>query len=211
MDEHKKKNINKVITFSVIILIIVGLLFISYPFIQIYLDKKTISKNLNQWNKEKVIVDNKSKSNKLKNIKDNQKKFPEIKVKDKIIIGKIIFPKTGDEIPILKGATEENLRGGATLYDNGIYPGDNGTSIILGHRETTFGALKNIHIEDEVNIESLNKVYKFKVKKIYITNPEDESILEQQDKSSITLVTCYPFKYIGFAPKRFIVKLDLIP
>lgn len=213
--ENKKRH--RIITFLVIIvIIIVGLLFISYPFIQIYLDKRTISENLNKWDKERVIVyndkleNNKLKYNKSENIKDNQKKFPEVRIKGKSIIGKIIFPKTGDEIPILKGATEENLKGGATLYDNGIYPGDYGTSVILGHRETTFGFLENIHIEDEVNIESLNKIYKFKVKKIYITNPEDKSILEQENKSSITLVTCYPFTYIGSAPERFIVKLDLI-
>lgn len=94
-----------------------------------------------------------------------KKKFPEVRIKGKSIIGKIIFPKTGDEIPILKGATEENLKGGATLYDNGIYPGDYGTSVILGHRETTFGFLENIHIGDKVNIESLNEIYEFKVKK----------------------------------------------
>ncbi|ENK0555486.1 class D sortase [Clostridium sporogenes] len=220
--ENKKRH--RIITFLVIITIIVGLLFISYPFIQIYLDKRTISENLNKWDKERVIVyndklennksnkslNNKLKDNKSENIKDNQKKFPEVRIKGKSIIGKIIFPKTGDKIPILKGATEENLKGGATLYDNGIYPGDYGTSVILGHRETTFGFLENIHIGDKVNIESLNEIYEFKVKKIYITNPEDKSILEQENKSSITLVTCYPFRYIGSAPERFIVKLDLI-
>ncbi|EJO5347346.1 class D sortase [Clostridium botulinum] len=212
--ENKKRH--RIITFLVIILMIVGLLFVSYPFIQIYMDKRTISENLNQWDKERIIVNNdklennKLKDNKLKDVEGNGEKKFEVKVNGKSIIGKIIFTKTGDEIPILKGATEENLKGGAALYDNGIYPGDYGTSIILGHRETTFGFLENIHNGDEVNIETLNKIYKFKVKKIYITSPEDNSILKQENKPSLTLVTCYPFRYIGSAPKRFIVKFNLI-
>lgn len=84
--ENKKRH--RIITFLVIIIIIVGLLFISYPFIQIYLDKRTISENLNKWDKERVIVyndklennkgnkspNNKFKDNKSENIKDNQKK-----------------------------------------------------------------------------------------------------------------------------------------
>lgn len=205
-DKDFSKNKKKKFRFATIIgiiLIIGGLGTIAYPFIEIGLDKSSISKNINQWDKQKQEV-------KKENSNDNKIKYPVVNVDGKKVIGKIIVVKTGEQIPILMGATEENLRGGATLYDNGIYPGDDGTAIILGHRETTFGFLEDIKVGDEVDIESLNNTYKFKVKKTYITNPDDESILAQEDEPSLTLVTCYPFNYLGSAPERFIVKLDLI-
>lgn len=209
----KKKRRFRITKIIGIILIIAGFGTISYPFFEIYLDKHDISKNINEWDKQKQ--DTKVNSN--KNVKDDKKnnnvsknKYPSVTVDGKDIIGKVIVKKTGEQIPILMGATEENLRGGATLYDNGIYPGENGTAIILGHRETTFGFLENIKVGDEVDIESLNNTYKFKVKRTYITTPDDESILAQKNNPSLTLVTCYPFNYLGHAPERFIVKLDLI-
>lgn len=209
----KKKRRFRITKIIGIILIIAGLGTISYPFFEIYLDKHDISKNINEWDKQKQDT----KVNSDKNVKDDKKnnnvsknKYPSVTVDGKDIIGKVIVKKTGEQIPILMGATEENLRGGATLYDNGIYPGENGTAIILGHRETTFGFLENIKVGDEVDIESLNNTYKFKVKRTYITTPDDESILAQKNNPSLTLVTCYPFNYLGHAPERFIVKLDLI-
>lgn len=208
------KKRNKLFIIFGVLFILGGLLFIAYPFIEIRLDKRDISKNIDEWDKQRVEAiksdkDN-TKSNKEDENKSNKHKYPIIKVDGKDIIGKLIVTKTGEQIPILMGATEENLRGGATLYDNGIYPGDKGTAIILGHRETTFGFLENIKDSDIVEVQSLNKVYKFKVKKTYITKPEDESILEQEEGPSMTLVTCYPFRYVGPATDRFIVKLDLI-
>lgn len=206
----KKKRKFRITKIIGIILIIAGLGTIAYPFFEIYLDKHDISKNINEWDKQKKDTKVNSNNNDKKNNKVSKNKYPSVKVDGKDIIGKVIVTKTGEQIPILMGATEENLRGGATLYDNGIYPGENGTAIILGHRETTFGFLENIKVGDEVDIESLSNTYKFKVKRTYITTPDDESILAQKNNPSLTLVTCYPFNYLGHAPERFIVKLDLI-
>lgn len=213
-EEGKKipKKRSKLLTIFGVIFILGGLLLIAYPFIEIGLDKRDISKNINEWDKQRTeaLKNDKDNSSKEDTKKGNKIKYPIVKVNGKDIIGKLVVTKTGEQIPILMGATEENLRGGATLYDNGIYPGDKGTAIILGHRETTFGFLENIKDSDIVEVQSLNHTYKFKVKKTYITNPEDESILAQEEGPSMTLVTCYPFRYVGPAPDRFIVKLDLI-
>ncbi|MGG7079428.1 class D sortase [Clostridium sardiniense] len=213
-EEGKKspKKRSKLLTIFGVVFILGGLLLIAYPFIEIGLDKRDISKNINEWDKQRTeaLKNDKDNSNKEDTKKGNKIKYPIVKVDGKDIIGKLVVTKTGEQIPILMGATEENLRGGATLYDNGIYPGDKGTAIILGHRETTFGFLENIKDSDIVEVQSLNHTYKFKVKKTYITNPEDESILAQEEGPSMTLVTCYPFRYVGPAPDRFIVKLDLI-
>lgn len=199
----KKKS--KFVTILGVLLVICGLALIVYPFIEIKLDEKDISKNISEWDKKKVEVAKEVKTNN----KSNQK-YPTVNIDGKDIIGKIIVVKTGEQIPILMGATEENLRGGATLYDNGVFPGEEGTAIVLGHRETTFGFLEDVNIGDEIDVETVTGTYKFKLKKTYITNPEDKSILAQEKDLNLTLVTCYPFRYVGPAPDRFIAKLELI-
>ena len=196
---------SKFVTILGILLVICGLALIAYPFIEIKLDEKDISKNISEWDKKKVEVAKEVKTNN----KSNQK-YPTVNIDGKDIIGKIIVVKTGEQIPILMGATEENLRGGATLYDNGVFPGEEGTAIVLGHRETTFGFLEDVNIGDEIDVETVTGTYKFKLKKTYITNPEDKSILAQEKDLNLTLVTCYPFRYVGPAPDRFIAKLELI-
>lgn len=226
-----KKYKNKIFTLFAILLILIGIVFVAYPFVEIELDKKSISKNIDEWDKQKAKIvqnnknykdtqtDNKDKhvdninkeqKNNENETNSNKDKDYKIKLDGKEMVGKIIEPNTNKQIPIIMGATEENLLGGATLYDNGIFPGDKGTAIILGHRETTFGFLKNIKKSDIIEVQTLNNLYKFKVRKTYITTPEDESILAQEEGPSMTLVTCYPFKYVGSAPERFIVKLDLV-
>ncbi|WP_238480457.1 class D sortase [Clostridium chrysemydis] len=193
-----------------VILILFGISFIAYPFIEIKLDNNKIKDNIEGWDSKKSEVLKNMDNIKIEDKKDKDKKPKTIKVDGKEIYGKIIVEKTGEEIPLLIGATEENLKDGANIYDNGVLPGENGTVIILGHRETTFGFLENIKENDKIEIETLDGTYTYKVNKTFITKPDDEKILENKKGKNLTLVTCYPFKYVGPAPERFIVNLTEI-
>lgn len=193
-----------------VILILFGISFIAYPFIEIKLDNNKIKDNIEGWDSKKSEVLKNMDNIKIEDKKDKDKKPKTIKVDGKEIYGKIIVEKTGEEIPLLIGATEENLKDGANIYDNGILPGESGTVIILGHRETTFGFLENIKENDKIEIETLDGTYTYKVNKTFITKPDDEKILENKKGKNLTLVTCYPFKYVGPAPERFIVNLTEI-
>ncbi|MCR6516439.1 MAG: class D sortase [Clostridium sp.] len=199
----KKLNIKRILG---VILILFGISFIAYPFIEIKLDNNKIKDNIEVWDSKKTEVLKNMDNIKIED-KDIDKKPKTIKVDGKEIYGKIIVEKTGEEIPLLIGATEENLKDGANIYDNGILPGENGTVIILGHRETTFGFLENIKENDKIEIETLGRTYTYKVNKTFITKPDDKKILENKKGKNLTLVTCYPFKYVGPAPERFIVNL----
>ncbi|MGL5870237.1 MAG: class D sortase [Clostridium chrysemydis] len=199
----KKLNIKRILG---VILILFGISFIAYPFIEIKLDNNKIKDNIEGWDSKKTEVLKNMDNIKIED-KDRDKKPKTIKVDGKEIYGKIIVEKTGEEIPLLIGATEENLKDGANIYDNGILPGENGTVIILGHRETTFGFLENIKENDKIEIETLGRTYTYKVNKTFITKPDDKKILENKKGKNLTLVTCYPFKYVGPAPERFIVNL----
>jgi sortase A len=83
--------------------------------------------------------------------------------------------------------------------------GEPGNRGIAGHRDTYFRALKNIHKDDEIHLQTAAGITKYKVDWIQITSPSDVGVLAPTAESSLTLVTCYPFYYIGAAPKRFIV------
>lgn len=200
----KKLNIKRILG---VILILFGISFIAYPFIEIKLDNNKIKDNIEGWDSKKSEVLKNMDNIKIEDGKGKDKKTKTIKVDGKEIYGKIIVEKTGEEIPLLIGATEENLKDGANIYDNGILPGENGTVIILGHRETTFGFLENIKENDKIEIETLGRTYTYKVNKTFITKPDDKKILENKKGKNLTLVTCYPFKYMGPAPERFIVNL----
>ena len=114
----------------------------------------------------------------------------------------------GIQVPVYNGADDFNLnRGVARILGTGQVGGE-GNLGIAGHRDGFFRALKDIGLDDVVQLQTPNGVETFRVSSIDIVNPEDVSVLAPTEESSITLVTCYPFYYVGHAPKRFIVKAE---
>jgi sortase A len=77
---------------------------------------------------------------------------------------------------------------------------------IAAHRDTFFRALKDIHVNDTIRITTPEGTTEYRVVSTKIVPPSDTSVLDAKDDSTLTLVTCYPFYYIGPAPKRFIVQ-----
>jgi sortase A len=82
---------------------------------------------------------------------------------------------------------------------------------IAGHRDGFFRVLKDVEIGDNIDMLTYQGNRQFVVSSITIVDPTDVSVLASTDNSTITLVTCYPFYYVGHAPKRYIVKGELLP
>jgi sortase A len=76
---------------------------------------------------------------------------------------------------------------------------------IAGHRDGFFRGLKDLALGDEIELRSADRPDIYVVEKIQIVNPEDVSVLNPTRESSLTLVTCFPFYYVGSAPQRFVV------
>jgi sortase A len=89
-------------------------------------------------------------------------------------------------------------------------PGRPGNAGLAGHRDTFFRNLRNIHEADEITVTTLSGTYRYRVVLISIVEPSDTTVLAKSEESILTLVTCYPFSFVGFAPKRFIVRASLI-
>jgi sortase A len=90
-------------------------------------------------------------------------------------------------------------------------PGQPGNIGVAGHRDTLFRELRNISPRDQIVLQTLDKRYVYQVEGTRIVKPANIDVLDPGSKPELTLVTCYPFQYIGAAPDRFIVKARLVP
>jgi sortase A len=84
-------------------------------------------------------------------------------------------------------------------------PGNIGNVGLAGHRDTFFRALRNIRSDDVIDLQTTAGTYRYLVKSTRIVTPRDVSVLQASGGETLTLVTCYPFYYVGSAPKRFIL------
>jgi sortase A len=126
-------------------------------------------------------------------------------IKEGDVLGRIEIPRIKVSVAVLQGTTWRTLRLGVGHIKGTALPGEPGNIGIAGHRDTYFRALKDIRKDDEIQLQTAAGITRYEVDWIQITSPSDNGVLVPATESSLTLVTCYPFYYIGAAPKRFIV------
>ncbi|MGD0831062.1 MAG: class D sortase [Terracidiphilus sp.] len=126
-------------------------------------------------------------------------------VKEGEVLGRLEIPRIGMSVIVLQGTTSQTLRLGVGHIIGTALPGETGNIGIAGHRDTYFRILKDIHINDEILLQTASGIAKYDVDWVQITDPADGGIVSAGTESSLTLVTCYPFHYIGAAPERFVV------
>jgi sortase A len=113
------------------------------------------------------------------------------------------------EVPVLEGTDEVTLNRGVGRIAGTSLPGQGGNIGIAGHRDGFFRRLKNIRTGDAIELVTMSGTDVFVVGRIRITDPTDVSVLRPRAKHSLTLVTCYPFYFVGPAPSRYIVEASL--
>ncbi len=112
---------------------------------------------------------------------------------------------------IQEGTGEQTLQRGVGHIAGTASLGTPGNIGLAAHRDTFFRKLKNIHEGDEITLTTLAGSYNYRVELISIVEPEDSAVLRDTGGNILTLVTCYPFSYIGPAPKRFTVRAKQEP
>ncbi len=110
------------------------------------------------------------------------------------------------QVPVYNGTDDFNLNRGVGRIKGTAAVDAAGNLGIAGHRDGFFRGLKDIVIGDEVTLQTTSGEISYAVSSIDIVDPSDVSVLYPTAESTITLVTCYPFYYVGHAPKRYIVK-----
>ena len=142
---------------------------------------------------DEVVVNNKTKK------EDNKEENIEIDA-----LGIIIF-ESGKMVAIYNHPTDYNMMiGVGKIIDNSIL-NESGNSILLGHNDVGFTELKNIKVNDTFKIKTTFKEVAYQVIDVYITEKEDANPYRSSESMMITLITCYPFHYIGETSKRYIV------
>lgn len=118
-------------------------------------------------------------------------------------------PKLELEVPVLEGTDEVALNRGVGWITGTARPGEVGNIGIAGHRDGFFRGLKDVHVGDKIELELSDVVETYVVERLEIVSPQDKRPLEASERPSLTLVTCYPFYFIGDAPQRYIVSASL--
>jgi len=116
--------------------------------------------------------------------------------------------RLGIQVPVYNGTDEFNLNRGAGRIKGTAWIDSPGNLGIAGHRDGFFRGLKDIEIGDHIELQTARGTVNYRVASVIIVDPEDVSVLAPTDETALTLVTCYPFYYVGHAPKRFIVKAE---
>lgn len=116
------------------------------------------------------------------------------------------IPRIGLEAPVLEGTDEWTLNRAVGHVADTAGPGDDGNCAIAGHRDGFFRRLKDVAVGDDVELDTIRGVELYRVERIWIVEPADVSVLGRTAARALTLVTCYPFYFVGSAPHRFIVR-----
>ena len=126
------------------------------------------------------------------------------------VIGRIELPRVGISAMVREGDDSRVLRRAVGHIPQTPLPGEPGNAGLAGHRDTFFRGLRDVRHGDRIVITMSNSVLHYEVRSTTTVDPTDVSVLKPTSGSTLTLVTCYPFDYIGAAPRRFIVQANRI-
>ena len=120
-------------------------------------------------------------------------------------LGQIRISQINLTAMIQEGTGEETLQRAVGHVQGTSLPGQRGNIALAGHRDTFFRGLGQIRLGDEITLTTYSGSYRYQVESTKVVEPEETEVLDASADDILTLVTCYPFNYVGSAPKRFIV------
>ena len=124
-------------------------------------------------------------------------------------MARLTIPRLETDLYIVEGVGKKELRRGPGHMIGTGFPGEPDNTIIAGHRDTHFRVLKDIRPGDDIVLQFESDYLVYRVRETKIVKPTNKQVLQPTDESKLTLITCYPFYYVGSAPNRFIVQADL--
>jgi sortase A len=125
-------------------------------------------------------------------------------------IGVLRIPSVKLAVPIYEGTAESTLNRGAGHIEGTAQLDEDGNVGIAAHRDGFFRALKDVGIGAELSVQTPRGDRRYQVTSLMITEPTDVSVIAKGQAPAVTLVTCFPFYFVGSAPQRFIVRAEPI-
>jgi sortase A len=126
------------------------------------------------------------------------------------VVGRLAIPRLGLSAIVRDGDSDATLRVALGHIPSTAFPGQTGNVGIAGHRDTLFRQLRRVRKHDVIWLETPSGKFAYEVQSLQIVKPADVGVLQPGRAPELTLVTCYPFGYIGAAPDRFIVHASQI-
>jgi len=121
-------------------------------------------------------------------------------------VGRITIPRIGVSAIVVEGTTNRSLRRGVGHLETSAFPGERGNVDLAGHRDTYFHSLGRIAPGDQVFLTTPDGRFEYRVVWARVVSPSRTDLLAPTGSRQLTLVTCYPFHWIGPAPQRFVVR-----
>jgi sortase A len=122
-------------------------------------------------------------------------------------IAEIEIPRVGLQAVVVQGDSDKLLRLAVGHMPQTALPGESGNMVFAGHRDSFFRALRSVRKGDQIVVDTHGGSYAYQVESTSIVEPTDLSVLQSTNgRRELTLITCYPFSWIGTAPQRFIVQ-----
>lgn len=125
-------------------------------------------------------------------------------------IGTLSIPVLNQELPIVQGTSADELKKGVGHFIQSVLPGEQDNCVLSGHRDTVFAKLGKLKIDDLLIVQTSAGTYTYEIKRIRIVDKDDKTVIVPTDHAVMTLTTCYPFDFVGYAPDRYILIADLV-
>jgi sortase A len=142
-------------------------------------------------------------------VKSLQPIVPVIPRRNGDVVGQLEVPRLGISVMVVEGADGGDLKHAVGHITGTPLPGESGNVGIAGHRDTFFRPLRFVQRNDRIDLHTLRGTYHYRVVSTNLVQPSDVQVLNSTGRDALTLVTCYPFYYVGPAPERFIVRAEL--
>ena len=124
------------------------------------------------------------------------------------LIGSLDIPRIRLSAAIAEGDDAGTLKVAIGHLPDTPMPWHDGNSALAGHRDTFFRPLQHVRVGDALRVSTVRGDFHYRVRETMVVGPNDVWVLEPTDRPTLTLITCYPFSYVGKAPQRFVVKAD---
>lgn len=121
------------------------------------------------------------------------------------VIGILEIPRLNAELPIIEGADEEMLKKGVGHYNSSAYPLDNEQILLSGHRDTVFRNFDKLTLGDRFIVKLPYGTFEYEIKSTDIVDKDDTTVIRSMGTEALVVTTCYPFRYVGDAPERYIL------
>jgi sortase A len=139
-------------------------------------------------------------------------KTPALLRQDPLLLGRLEIPSIQLIVMMREGVDTTSLRKAVGHLPSSSLPGETGNVVLLGHRDTFFRPLRGIAQGDPIHVKTRIGSFQYRVDSIQVVPPEQAlSFKEDISSKSLTLITCFPFDYVGPAPRRFVVRARMVP